>query len=94
VFARHGVAMQFTGLGSVMQLQPLAGPLRSADDLAGADDRVKALVFFDLLEHGIFLARRGLLALSLPFGDAQADAFVTALDAVVGTRRALLPAAR
>ena len=94
VFARHGVAMQFTGLGSVMQLQPLAGPLRSADDLAGADDRVKALVFFDLLEHGIFLARRGLLALSLPFGDAQADAFVTALDAVVGTRRTLLPAAR
>lgn len=94
VFARHGVAMQFTGLGSVMQLQPLAGTLRSADDLAGADDRVKALVFFDLLEHGIFLARRGLVALSLPFGDAQADAFVTALDAVVGTRRTLLPAAR
>ena len=94
VFARHGVAMQFTGLGSVMQLQPLAGTLRSADDLTGADDRVKALVFFDLLEHGIFLARRGLVALSLPFGDAQADAFVTALDAVVGTRRTLLPAAR
>jgi len=92
VFARHGVAMQFTGLGSVMQLQPLARPLRSADDLAGADDRIKALVFFDLLEHGIFLARRGLVALSLPFGDAQADAFVTAMNAVVQARQMLLPA--
>jgi len=93
VFARHGIGMQFTGLGSVMQLQPLAGLLRSADDLAGADDRFKALVFFDLLEHGIFLARRGLVALSLPFGETQADAFVTAMDAVVAHRRALLPPA-
>lgn len=93
VFARHGVAMQFTGLGSVMQLQPLAGPLRNAADLAGADDRVKALVFFDLLERGCFLARRGLVALSLPFGDAEAETFAAALDDVVAARRPLLPAA-
>jgi glutamate-1-semialdehyde 2,1-aminomutase len=93
VFARHGVALQFTGLGSVMQLHATARPLRSSADLAGADDRVKALLFFDLLERGIFLARRGLVALSLPFGDAQADEFVAALDAVVTARRSLLPAA-
>jgi glutamate-1-semialdehyde 2,1-aminomutase len=93
VFKRHAVGLQFTGLGSVMQLHATDRPLRSAADMAGADDRIKALLFFDLLECGIFLARRGLVALSLPFGDAEADEFVAALDAVVTARRALLPVA-
>lgn len=93
VFQRHAVGLQFTGLGSVMQLHATDRPLRNAADLAGTDDRIKALLFFDLLERGIFLARRGLVALSLPFGDVQADEFVAALDAVVAARRPLLPAA-
>ena len=63
------------------------------DDLAGTDPRVKELLFFDLLERGVFLARRGLIALSLPFGDAEVDEFVATLDAVVAARRELLPAA-
>ena len=93
VFTYHIVGLQFTGLGSVMQLHATDRPLRSAADLAGADDRIKALLFFDLLERGIFLARRGLVALSLPFGENHADEFVSALDAVVAARRTLLPAA-
>lgn len=93
VFRRHAAGLQFTGLGSVMQLHTTDRPLRNAADLAGADDRLKALLFFDLLERGIFLARRGLVALSLPFGDAQADEFVAALEAVVAARSSLLPAA-
>lgn len=92
VFTQHAVGLQFTGLGSVMQLHATAKPLRNATDRAGADDRVKALLFFDLLERGVFLARRGLVALSLPFGDAEADTFVSALDAVVQARQPLLPA--
>ena len=91
VLAKHGVAMQFTGLGSLMQLQPLAGPVRGADDLAGADDRLKALVFFELLARGVFTARRGFVALSLPFDDTACDQFAFALDEVVQARRALLP---
>jgi glutamate-1-semialdehyde 2,1-aminomutase len=93
VFQRHAVGLQFTGLGSVMQLHATDRPLRNAADLVRADDRIKALLFFDLLERGIFLARRGLVALSLPFGDAQADEFVAALEAVVAARSSLLPAA-
>jgi len=94
VFTRTGVDLQFTGLGSVMQLHATARPIRNASDAAGTDDRTKALVFFDLLERGIFLARRGLVALSLPFGDAEADEFVGALDAVVTARRDVLPKAK
>ena len=91
VLAGHGVAMQFTGLGSLMQLQPLAGPIRNADDLAVADDRLKALVFFELLARGVFMARRGFVALSLPFDEAACDRFVSALDGAVQAHRALLP---
>jgi glutamate-1-semialdehyde 2,1-aminomutase len=91
--AGQGVALQFTGLGSLMQLQPLAGPLRSADDLAAADDRVKALVFFELLARGVFMARRGFMALSLPFDDAACNTFAEALQDVVHTQRAVLPVA-
>jgi glutamate-1-semialdehyde 2,1-aminomutase len=93
VFVRHGAALQFTGLGSVMTLHATNRPIASPDDLAGTDPRVKELLFFDLLERGIFLARRGLIALSLPFADAEVDEFVATLDAVVAARRELLPAA-
>jgi glutamate-1-semialdehyde 2,1-aminomutase len=93
VFAQHAVGLQFSGLGSLMQLHATDRPLRRASDLHAADDRVKALLFFDLLERGIFLARRGLVAMSLPFGDAQADEFVAALEAAVTARQALLPPA-
>lgn len=92
VFAQHGVAMQFTGLGSLMQLHALAGPVRSADDLAGTDDRAKALVFFELLARGVYIARRGFVALSLPFDELACDAFVAALDEVAGRCKPVLPA--
>ena len=91
VFARHGADLQFTGLGSLMQLHATARTIRNAADLAASDDRAKALLFFDLLERGIFLARRGMVALSLPFGDAQAEDFVAAMDGIVAARRSVLP---
>ena len=91
LLAERGLALQFTGLGSLMQLQVLAGPLRNADDLAVGDDRVKALLFFELLARGVFTARRGFMALSLPFGDAECARFVQALDDALASRRDVLP---
>jgi glutamate-1-semialdehyde 2,1-aminomutase len=92
LFERHGLNLQVTGLGSVMNLHATAAPLARPSDLAGSDPRVKDLLFFDLIEQGIFLARRGLVALSLPFGDAEVDEFVAAMDAIVAARLELLPA--
>ncbi len=62
--------------------------------LAGVDERPKALVFFGLLERGVFLARRGLMALSLPFDDAQCEVFAAALASVLQVHGAVLPRAR
>ncbi len=91
VLAGYGVDMAFTGIGSLMTLHATAAPVRSPGDLQGADGRAKDLVFFGLLEQGVFMARRGLIALSLPVGDAECDAMVAALDAVVARHRAVLP---
>lgn len=93
MFARHRVALQATGLGSLLTLHAAARPVRSADDLVAADPRVKELLFFDLLAQGVWMARRGFVALSLPFGPAEVDALVAAVDRVVDARCHLLPAA-
>ena len=92
VFAQHGVAMQFTGLGSLMNLHATRRELRSPADLAGSDARAKDLLYYALLERGVFMARRGFIALSLPFGEPQVDTMVAALDDSLRAIRAVLPA--
>ena len=72
---------------------PPTGRCVSAADLAGSDPRVKDLIYFALLERGVFMARRGMVALSLPFGDAEVEQFVAALDDVLATHQTVLPTA-
>ena len=91
LFAARGLALQITGLGSLMNLHATSRDVRRPADLAGSDTRVKDLLFFALLERGVFIARRGLVALSLPFGDAECDEFVAALSDVLTVHHAVLP---
>jgi glutamate-1-semialdehyde 2,1-aminomutase len=93
VFADAGVALQMTGRSSVMALHAVTGPIRSVDDLEGANDAAKELLFLDLLERGYYMARRGFIALSLMVGDADLDAFVAAVKDVVTERADVLPRA-
>ena len=81
--AEAGAPLRFSGLGSLLQLHATAGPIRSADDLVGADERLKALVFFGLLARGVYLARRGFMALSLPWGEAECERLEQALGEVL-----------
>jgi glutamate-1-semialdehyde 2,1-aminomutase len=76
-FARHGVPMCATGSGSLMNLHGVAGPVTSIDDLVTADDRLKELLFFDALDAGFHIARRGFIALSIEITDDDVDAFVS-----------------
>lgn len=85
-----GVAMQFTGVGSMMSVHFTTRPIHSPEDAEGADPRLKELFFFDLLASGIWLARRGMINLSLPIGDAECDALVDAVSEFVASRRRLL----
>lgn len=80
VFAERGLPMCVTGTGSLMTVHGTAGPVRSTADLVASDDRWKELFFFDALEAGFFLARRGFIALSIEISDADIDALVAHAD--------------
>jgi glutamate-1-semialdehyde 2,1-aminomutase len=89
LFAQLGVGWCASGLGSLMTLHPLRQmPTRPAD-LAAADDRLRELLFLDLLEAGVYLARRGYIALSLALTEADLDLAVSAIGAALERRLAL-----
>lgn len=85
-----GAPMQFTGLGSMMAVHTVRGPIRSPADVANADAKLKELLFFDLLASGIWLARRGMIALMLPIGDAECDKLAASVEEFLSARRSLL----
>ncbi|UFN49973.1 aspartate aminotransferase family protein [Roseomonas sp. OT10] len=84
--AAQGVAMQASGIGSLMNIHFTARPIRNPSD-AACDGRLRDLFFFDMVESGIYLARRGLIALMLPVGDAEEARFLAALDAFIARRQ-------
>jgi glutamate-1-semialdehyde 2,1-aminomutase len=90
VFQKHRVAMQAIGIGSLLTIHSVGGVVRSPGDLAAADPLAKELLFFDLVADGFWIARRGMLALSLPITDADCDGFVAAIDKFVTRRGDLL----
>lgn len=92
--AKEGVAMQFTGVGSLMNAHFLTGEVRRVDDLAAVDARVRQLLFFHLLSQDIYASPRGFVVLSLPLPDADIDRFVAAIGSFIGEYRALLPSAK
>lgn len=89
---RHGSSLMALGVGSIMNLHFHRGPVRCPEDLwpaeaeaAMAADRLK-LLHLDLLERGYYIARRGLLAPSLPMTEADIDGFLDALDEILTVR--------
>jgi len=91
LFENAGVAMQVTGIGSVLNVHATSAPLSTSADLRSSDEAVKELFFFDMLAAGFWLARRGMLALSLPLTDEDGDRFVAAVASFVERRAGLLP---
>ena len=89
VFRRHGVAMQMLGQGSLNVVHVHGRPVRRPADVAN-DPKLQALFHLEMLERGIYLARRGLSALCLPLEDADVDRFVEAVDDFCAVYRPLL----
>ncbi|MGE0798017.1 MAG: aspartate aminotransferase family protein [Lautropia sp.] len=84
--ARYGADLQFTGLGSLMNLQATARPLASVDDLPDDGQRLRDLFFFHMLEAGCYVARRGFIVLSLPLVDDDLGRFVAAVERFIADR--------
>jgi len=84
------VALQFTGLGSMMTVHFRRGAIDRPYAASPAEDKLRELFFFDMLAAGIYIARRGMAALSLPVRDADCARYVAAVEEFIAARRPLL----
>ena len=90
ICTKNEVAFQFSGIGSMMTAHATTRPIRTAADIASSNQDAKELFFFDMSAAGIWIARRGFVALNIMIGDAEADRFVSAVEEFVTARKALL----
>ncbi len=88
---RRGAAGVVLGRGSLMNLHFVAGEVKGPEDLEAADPDLLALWHVEMLLAGFHVTPRGMLALSLPFTDAEIDAFVAAFDNFLAEYRSVLP---
>ena len=86
VLAKHELPLSVSGFGSMMSLHALAHAPKSPLDVAKRDDKLQELVFFGLLERGVYTAARGMMNLSLSLTD---DQLANVLDALDDTARSL-----
>jgi glutamate-1-semialdehyde 2,1-aminomutase len=89
---RRGLAMQFTGIGSMIGVHMTDQPLRSAADAAKGHAGLLDLFYFDLVARGIWFAKRGMMALSIALDDADADKLIAAVEEFAETRALLFGA--
>ncbi len=88
--AKAGVPMHFTGLGSMAAPHFRPGPIDQPYTATADEDGLRELFFFDMLDAGLYLARRGMVALSLPVAAADLDRFVAAVAEFAQSRSTLL----
>ena len=89
IVQQHGLAMQFTGLGSMMSVHMTDRPIRSEEDAAAGNDALRDLFWFDLVASGIWFAKRGMFALSIAIEDGDADKLADAVEDFAQTRASL-----
>ena len=86
----QGTALQWTGLGSMMCAHFTQGSIRTPADAARGNQDLRELLYFDMLNQGLYLARRGMAALSLDIQAPECDAFCDAVAEFVEARAPLL----
>ncbi len=87
VLAQSGLPVSVSGFGSMMSLHALKKPPRTSTDVALRDNDLQELLFFGLLERGVYIASRGMMNLSLPLGDDQLGAVLDALTDTLDSLR-------
>jgi len=86
VIARHNLPVSVSGFGSMMSLHALALAPNTPEDVAKRDNNLQELLFFGLLERGVYTAARGMMNLGLTHTD---DQMATVLDALEDTLTAI-----
>src|SRR5216683_2135948 len=86
---RRGLAMQFTGIGSMIGVHMTDAPISCEADAAKGHAGLLDLFYFDLLARGIWFAKRGMMALSIALDEADSDRLVAAVEEFAESRRPL-----
>jgi len=86
VVHRRGLAMQFTGLGSMFSVHMTDRPIRSQEDAERGNAKLRDLFYFDLVARGIWFAKRGMFALSITLDEQDGDKLVGGVEEFVATR--------
>jgi glutamate-1-semialdehyde 2,1-aminomutase len=66
--------------------------IRSAEDAERGNAALRDLFYFDLVERGIWFAKRGMFALSISLGEEDGNKLVGAVEEFAETRAPLFEA--
>lgn len=88
--AEAGVAMCFTGAGSMMTVHFRAAPIEAPYPARLEEEQRRELFFLDMLEAGFYIARRGMVSLSLPLTAGDLEVFLDAVRDFLASRGPLL----
>jgi glutamate-1-semialdehyde 2,1-aminomutase len=92
VVQRQGLAMQFTGLGSMFSVHMTDASIRSQEDAERGNAKLRDLFYFDLVARGLWFAKRGMFALSVALDKNDGDTLVGAVEEFAQTRSPLFEA--
>ncbi|MDA9489694.1 glutamate-1-semialdehyde 2,1-aminomutase [Bradyrhizobium sp. CCBAU 11361] len=88
--SKLGVLMHFSGLGSLATVHYRVPTIVRPYTPTAREDGLRELFFLDMLQAGFYLARRGMIALSLPVQQSDLDRFVDTVEEFAHNRRRLL----
>lgn len=88
LFEAKGVAMQATGIGSLLNIHFQRKPIVSVNDIVPQEPK-RALFQLAMLARGYYVSRRGYIALSLPIRESDLEGFVSAVGEVAEQYRSL-----
>lgn len=89
--AAEGSGLHWTGAGSMMAPHFRPGPILRPYAPTPEEEKLRELLFLDLMADGLYLARRGMIALSLPIGEAECEWLVAAVRRFCTERAGVLP---
>lgn len=83
LFGRRNVPGRVTQVGSLFNIHFTRDEVWDFRGAQTFDANFLQRVYLGLLNHGVFLAPRGMACLSTPMGQAELDAFLSAMDAAL-----------
>lgn len=88
--AGAGRPVQFTGAGSMMTVHFRAGAITAPYAATPEEEKRREIFFLDMLAAGFYVARRGMISLSLPLTEEDLDALAEAVRDFLAARGPLL----